>query len=618
MRLIFARTAAIGVVLCLSSLFGQRPSRLTITTAVPRLLRITGIFHAANDLPVGPTESATMSIYRDEQGGVPLWEETQNVTLDINGHYTSILGITKNDGIPLDLFSSTETLWLGIKFNRPGEVEQRREQLVSVPYALKASDAESLGGRPASAYLLAPNADGVASAGPAAGGNSGRPAVQAGTAAVKPKATTGLDTILPNATLTLGNNVYSPPLGSSYAQYQMLLYDGGSPAASYGLGIEPFNIGFNSYGGYKFYQAGTNTPLMAVGGLGSANVGIGTNNPASTLDVAGDINLSGRILWKGMTFLRTANSTPGDLALGTSALPSFTAGNTAIGTAAISSNTMGFNNTAVGASSLSANTTGDNNSAFGIAALSESTTTSFNTAIGGFALGGITTGFNNTAVGFNAGGSRFQGSLDAGYKTGHDNLAIGYFAAAYVAGGNSNNIHIGNQGVATDNGTIRLGTSGSQAAFFAAGVRGVSTGLNDAVPVLIDSNGQLGTVSSSRLFKEDIQDMGQASDGLMRLRPVTFRYRKPFADGSKPRQYGLIAEEVAEVYPDLIAHSANGQIETVKYQLLDSMLLNEVQRQEKEITALRKENQRLEDRLSRLEGAVAGVTEAKAGSERKP
>ena len=86
----------------------------------------------------------------------------------------------------------------------------------------------------------------------------------------------------------------------------------------------------------------------------------------------------------------------------------------------------------------------------------------------------------------------------------------------------------------------------------------------------------------------------------MRLRPVTFRYQKPFADGSKPVQYGLIAEEVAEVYPDLVAHSADGQIETVKYQVLDSMLLNEVQR-------LNKENQALQERLSRLEAAMASV-----------
>jgi len=125
---------------------------------------------------------------------------------------------------------------------------------------------------------------------------------------------------------------------------------------------------------------------------------------------------------------------------------------------------------------------------------------------------------------------------------------------------------------------------------------------------VIDSNGQLGTVSSSRRFKDDIQDMGDTSRDLMRLRPVTFRYKKPFADGSKPIQYGLIAEEVAEVYPDLVAHSADGQIETVKYQVLDSMLLNEVQRQQAEIRGLEQQNQDLQRRLARLEAALASIS----------
>jgi len=133
--------------------------------------------------------------------------------------------------------------------------------------------------------------------------------------------------------------------------------------------------------------------------------------------------------------------------------------------------------------------------------------------------------------------------------------------------------------------------------------------------VVIDSNGQLGTTSSSRRFKEDIEDMGAASRDLMRLRPVTYRYKQPFADGSKPIQYGLIAEEVAEVYPDLVAHSADGQIETVKYQVLDSMLLNEVQRQQAEIGRLEQkmdeehqQNENLRERLAKLETALTSMS----------
>jgi hypothetical protein len=131
-----------------------------------------------------------------------------------------------------------------------------------------------------------------------------------------------------------------------------------------------------------------------------------------------------------------------------------------------------------------------------------------------------------------------------------------------------------------------------------SGVSGIATGDNNAVPVVIDSNGQLGTLSSSRRFKTDIQDMGEASSGLLRLRPVTFRYKKPFANGSQPIQYGLIAEEVAEVYPDLVARSADGEIESVKYQVLDSMLLNELQRQEVEIRNLR-------EQLNEMKAAMA-------------
>ena len=115
--------------------------------------------------------------------------------------------------------------------------------------------------------------------------------------------------------------------------------------------------------------------------------------------------------------------------------------------------------------------------------------------------------------------------------------------------------------------------------------------------------------------------MGEASRDLMRLRPVTFRYKKPFADGSKPVQYGLIAEEVDEVYPDLVAHSADGQIETVKYQVLDSMLLNEMQKQnqhaEQQDETIRRQQEQisgLEARLAALEGLLSGkVATATAG-----
>jgi hypothetical protein len=241
------------------------------------------------------------------------------------------------------------------------------------------------------------------------------------------------------------------------------------------------------------------------------------------------------------------------------------------------------------------------NTALGNGALASTTNPSAgNTAIGSGALAKNTSGAFNTAIGYGALGTN---------ATGQFNIAIGNgpFFKTSVANG-TNNILIGSGGEANDKSVIRIGTLGrgpqTQTSFFAAGIRGITTGSNDAIPVLIDSNGQLGTVSSSRRFKEDIHDMDTASSDLLRLRPVTFRYQKPFADGSKPIQYGLIAEEVADVYPDLVARSADGQIETVKYQVLDSMLLNELQKEHQQVQQQAETIRVLQIRLAALEEAV--------------
>jgi hypothetical protein len=185
------------------------------------------------------------------------------------------------------------------------------------------------------------------------------------------------------------------------------------------------------------------------------------------------------------------------------------------------------------------------------------------------------TGNENVAIG-----------IDALYlnSSGSNNIGIGYLSGYNNPAGASNNIDVGNQGSGSDNNpTIRIGTPGTQKAFFAAGIRGTKTGAKNAVEVMIDSNGQLGTVNSSIRFKEDVHDMAAASNGLFRLRPVTYRYKEAYADGSKPIDYGLIAEEVAAVYPDLVARDADGQIQTVQYQKLTPMLLNELQKEHRQL-----------------------------------
>jgi Chaperone of endosialidase len=317
-------------------------------------------------------------------------------------------------------------------------------------------------------------------------------------------------------------------------------------------------------------------------------------------------------------------------ATGYSALFQNTTGqaNTADGYEALQSNTTGSQNSASGQQALRSNTTGSQNTATGVAAMLANTGGGSNTANGYQALFNNTTGCCNTAIGLGAMQYNGTGSANTvlgdqalvNNTGGSNNIAIGYESALNVSGNSFYNIHIGSEGVISDgvaanSGVIRIGTAGQQTSFFAAGVSGTATGLTGAVPVVIDANGQLGTVNSSQRFKEDIQDMGDTSSGLMQLRPVTFRYKQPYQDGSKPIDYGLIAEEVAGVYPDLVAYSPSGEVQTVQYQKINAMLLNEVQKQHQQIQDQKEEMSAeisaLKAHLSELEKQI----EALAGSK---
>ena len=242
---------------------------------------------------------------------------------------------------------------------------------------------------------------------------------------------------------------------------------------------------------------------------------------------------------------------------GTGALLSNTAGyiNSAFGYNALRSNTSGFANTASGYHALFSNTTGDNNTASGVSALSHND------------------GNNNTASGAQA---------LVRNTTGHDNIGVGYFAGQYITTG-SNNIDIGPGGTVDESYTIRIGTQGTQTQTFIAGIS--STGVTGA-DVVVASDGQLGVPLSSARFKRDIRDMAGASTRLMELRPVTFRYKQ---DHTGTVQYGLVAEEVARVYPELVTYGADGKVETVRYSELTGMLLNELQKQNAQLHAQQRE-----------------------------
>lgn len=334
---------------------------------------------------------------------------------------------------------------------------------------------------------------------------------------------------------------------------------GGGLVGNVGLAVAFGGSGAATAVARSDHHHGTATDNTAVGDQALSSVTTGFGNAAF-----------------GRRALTTATTGSFNTAVGFDALRFVTTGsdNTAAGEEALSGATTGSSNTAVGMQALHTNTTGSTNTALGRWALRLNLTGASNTAVGASALD-LTTGSSNTAVG--------QGALIAN-TTGTGNIALGAGSGGVVATG-SNNIYVqANAAAANEATTMRLGTSITRT--FIDGIRGVATGVADAVAVLVDSNGQLGTISSSRETKENIADLGAVSREILRLRPVEFTYRQPFTDGSKPRQFGLIAEEVAEVMPELVARDADGRVETVKYHVLPTLLLAELQRLERDRDAM--------------------------------
>jgi len=334
----------------------------------------------------------------------------------------------------------------------------------------------------------------------------------------------------------------------------------------------------------------------------------------------------------------------GNTAEGQNALLSTTGGfNTAVGWFSLKSNTIGGYNTAIGAgallfnasnnsteatentatgvAALLSNTTGVANTATGVLALFSNTIGSANSAFGAAALGSNTTGFFNTAIGDDALFSNTSGSA---------NIAIGLQAGTLLTTGD-HNIDIGNSGIADESGIIRIGATGVQTTTYIAGIAGQTVGTGGSF-CYVDNDGKLGVFLSARRFKTDIVDMGAISEALLAMRPVTFRY-KPELDKIGIPQFGLVAEEVAQVNPDLVTHDAKGDICTVRYEAINAMLLNEflkehkafleeqhkVQEQETTITQLKKEMKALvahaKEQDSKIQRVSAQINMSKAAPQ---
>jgi hypothetical protein len=269
------------------------------------------------------------------------------------------------------------------------------------------------------------------------------------------------------------------------------------------------------------------------------------------------------------------SNTVGDVntAIGVDALFSNTtgSGNTAIGVGALSSNSTGLFNTALGESALLSNTA-DANTAIGISALIGNTTGVGNTAVGDSALSGNTTGSANTALGADAG---------VGVSTANDVTCIGHGVGGADV---SNTTWIGN-------------------------VYGVMTQSGTTAPVIVSESGQLGTVLSSERYKKDISTMEKASEAILSLRPVTFHYK---SDTKGVPQFGLIAEEVAQVNPALVLPDKEGKPYTVRYDAVNAMLLNEFLKEHK---AFVEEHRTVEELKKEVAALTAGLQKVSAQIE---
>jgi uncharacterized coiled-coil protein SlyX len=364
--------------------------------------------------------------------------------------------------------------------------------------------------------------------------------------------------------------------------------------------------------------------------IGSANTAIGFN--ALRSNTTGGNNTA-----TGINALNNNTTGGNNTATGLQALFSNTTGgnNTATGVEALDSNTDGSHNTATGGEALIDNTTGSFNTATGVEALHNNTAANNNTAIGFDALRSNTTGNNNIASGSEAllanttGDNNTATSFEALHNntTGSNNIALGFQAGFNLTTG-SCNIDIGNNGVAGESNTIRIGTVGGergcgQRATFIAGIIGAPIA---GPTVHISGTGQLGIgPPSSVRYKENIKPMDKASEAILALKPVTFRYKQEIDQEGIP-QFGLVAEDVEKVNSDLVARDAQGKVYTVRYEAVNAMLLNEflkehrkVQEQEATITQLKstdaKQEATIAQQQKQIEALTAGLQKVSAQVE---
>jgi len=314
----------------------------------------------------------------------------------------------------------------------------------------------------------------------------------------------------------------------------------------------------------------------------------------------------------GAQALQSNTTASGNTAIGFNALQANTTGssNTANGFDALFSNTIGSDNVANGLSALFSNTTGSANTATGREALF-SNNGNHNTAIGAAALRRNTDGVENIATGSGALFKNTVGNFNTAIGvnalfnvTGDNNVAVGDQAGINLTTGSSN-IDIGAFGSSGDSNTIRIGRQGLQNSTFIQGIFGNPM---SGMVVVVNSSGKLGVTTSSARFKDNIKPMDKASEAILSLKPVTFRYKHELDPDGVP-QFGLVAEQVEKVNPDLVVRDADGKINTVRYEAVNAMLLNEFLKEHRKVEEQQRKVQELEAAVVQQRNHFQATTE---------
>jgi len=623
------KTLRIGCVFCgflfLVLLMSAQTSVSNLASAqVPPLIQFSNVASDEGGNPLSGAISITFLLYNGQQGGEPLWTETQNnVQLDATGHYSVQLGITKAAGVPATLFTSGEARWLGVRIGE--QAEQPRVVLLSVPYALKAGDATTIGGLPPSAFVLAATATGsvgAAVANSVAAPSAAPPLNGGGTKNHVPlwlsssklgdsklfqstAGNVGVGTTTPIATLDVNgavNAATSYDLGGTAFAYgsfatgnALLGFAGNSTMTGHSntatglvaLVSNTTGAGNTATGAtaLQFNTTGSDNAAHGSGALGFNTTG--SENTASGFGALSNNVSGGNNTASGGLALFVNTTGSGNTANGADALEenSTGSGNTANGYEALFFNTAS-DNTANGFVALFSNSTGTFNSANGYEALYSNTTASLNTADGVAALYGNTTGSTNTAIGF--------GALDSN-TTGNNNTAVGGFALAgnatgfavtcvgYLCNAGAANLTdataVGAYATVNLSNALVLGSTSSQ-----NGLANVLVGIDVSSPsnILTVLKGGGHAIAdgwdtySSRRWKTNIQPLHSALGIVEQLRGVSYDLK----DSGK-HEIGVIAEEVGEVVPEVVSYEENGKdARGVDYSRLTALLIEATKEQQ--------------------------------------